>query len=89
MRNSCSAVLQRLVDGEQPLSGAAGTFLAEIVAAEIVLILFGLTETLAGDLPAVLQGELRQETNQCLGVLDSTLDSFEAESSDFSSDLHH
>ena len=84
MRNPCSAVLQRLVDGEQPLSGAAGTFLAEIV-----LILFGLTETLAGDLPAVLQGELRQETNQCLGVLDSTLDSFEAESSDFSSDLHH
>ena len=72
------------MDGEQPLSGAAGTFLAEIV-----LILFGLTETLAGDLPAVLQGELRQETNQCLGVLDSTLDSFEAESSDFSSDLHH
>ena len=72
------------MDGEQPLSGAAGTFLAEIV-----LILFGLTETLTGDLPAVLQGELRQETNQCLGVLDSTLDSFEAESSDFSSDLHH
>ena len=72
------------MDGEQPLSGAAGTFLVEIV-----LILFGLTETLAGDLPAVLQGELRQETNQCLGVLDSTLDSFEAESSDFSSDLHH
>ena len=72
------------MDGEQPLRGAAGTFLAEIV-----LILFGLTETLAGDLPAVLQGELRQETNQCLGVLDSTLDSFEAESSDFSSDLHH
>ena len=77
------------MDGHQTVNGATEFIEAEFIAAEIVLVLCGFPEALAGVLPDVHQGDLKQETKECLDGLDSTLDLFQAESSNLSSELNH